>query len=184
MDITGQYRIAAPRQAVWDALNDPRILEKCIPGCESLEQVDESHMNGRIKAAIGPVRASFDTKIHLQDSHPPERYTLVGEAKAGAAGFGRGTANVSLTEDAEITVLDYTADLKVGGKLAQVGSRLVEGATRKTADEFFAAFSRELDQHAVRTDLPAAKKSGTAGRWIALAVAALAVLLLLWFLLG
>lgn len=184
MDITGQYRITAPRQAVWDALNNPDILKKCIPGCESMEQIDDSNMHARIKAVIGPVRSSFDTKIRLEDSHPPERYTLVGEAKAGAAGFGRGQAEVSLTEDGDVTILDYSADLKVGGKLAQVGSRLVQGATRKTADEFFASFSKELDQNAVRSSPPPEPAMGSAGRWLKVGGAVVVLLILLWFLLG
>lgn len=188
MDIAGQYRIAASREQVWIALNDPEVLRQCIPGCESLEPDGEDALKARIKAAVGPVRSTFDTRIRLEDVQPPERYTLVGEAKAGAAGFGRGTATVALAEDSAeavtATLLDYRADLKLGGKLAQVGSRLVQGATRKTADEFFRNFSTHLDEHAVRTDEPEAPAAGGAGRWVAAAVAVLVVLLLLWFLLG
>lgn len=187
MDIEGQYRIAATREQVWAALNDPEVLRQCIPGCESLEPDGEDALKARIKAVVGPVRSTFDTRIRLEDVEPPERYTLVGEAKAGAAGFGRGTATVSLSEDAgeavTATLLDYRADLKLGGKLAQVGSRLVQGATRKTADEFFRNFSTHLDEHAVRTDEPV-PGGGGAGRWIAAVAAVLIVLLLLWFLLG
>jgi carbon monoxide dehydrogenase subunit G len=187
MDIEGQYRIAASREQVWAALNDPDVLRECIPGCQSLEPDGDDALKARIKAVVGPVRSTFDTRIRLENVQPPERYTLVGEAKAGAAGFGRGSATVALSEDREAagvaTLLDYRADLKLGGKLAQVGSRLVQGATRKTADEFFRSFSTHLDEHAVRTDEPEAEAGG-AGRWIAAAVAVLVVLLLLWFLLG
>lgn len=188
MDIEGQYRIAATREQVWVALNDPEVLRQCIPGCQSLEPDGDDALRARIKAAVGPVRSTFDTRIRLEDVQPPERYTLVGEAKAGAAGFGRGSATVSLAEDAPeagaVTLLDYRADLKLGGKLAQVGSRLVQGATRKTADEFFRNFSTHLDEHAVRTDEPAAPEAAGLPRWVLAVAAVLVVLLLLWFLLG
>ncbi len=188
MDIAGQYRIASTREQVWTALNDPGVLRACIPGCESLEPDGDDALKARIKAAVGPVRSTFDTRIRLEDVQPPERYTLVGEAKAGAAGFGRGTATVELSEDyaenSPVTLLDYQADLKLGGKLAQVGSRLVQGATRKTADEFFRNFSTHLDEHAVRTDEPVAPPTGGVGRWVAAGIAVLLVLLLLWILLG
>ena len=148
MDITGEYRIAASRETVWSALNDPEILRHAIPGCEHLEQVSETEMAARILAKIGPVRSKFDTRLEIKNLNPPAGYTLVGEGKGGAAGFGRGSADVSLEEDGEITILRYQADFKVGGKLAQVGSRLVLAATRKTADEFFSAFSTQLDPSA------------------------------------
>jgi carbon monoxide dehydrogenase subunit G len=183
MEIKGEYQIDASRQAVWDALNDPEMLKKCIPGCESLEQISDTEMQAMVMASIGPVRARFKTALSLENLDPPESYTLVGESKAGVAGFGRGSADVNLSENENGTLLSYTADFKVGGKLAQVGSRLVVGATRKMADDFFGAFSRELDPGAVRTDVDASVSRATNSRtWIAIG-AAVVVLLIWWFLL-
>lgn len=184
MDITGEYRIAAGRRHVWDALNDPEMLEQCIPGCQSLEQLSENEYQARIAASIGPVRAAFDTRIRLENLNPPESYTLTGESKAGAAGFGRGSADVRLVEEDGATLLSYSADLKVGGKLAQVGSRLVAGATRKTADDFFKCLARELDESALAAGPeppgPARRRAAWAA-WIGAAVAA--ALLTGWILL-
>lgn len=186
MEIKGEYRIASDRQTVWAALNDPEVLRKCIPGCESLERQDDDSFKGKVTAAIGPVRARFDTTIRLENLVPPESYTLTGESRAGAAGFGRGSADVRLTEDGGSTLLSYSADFKVGGKLAQVGSRLVLGATRKTADAFFGCFSRELDSGAIRADESAAAVPEGRSRkpWVVGALAVLAVLLIGWLLLG
>lgn len=177
MEIKGEYRIASDRQTVWDALNDPAVLQRCIPGCESLEKQGENSYSGKVAAAIGPVRAKFDTRITLENLNPPESYTLSGETKAGAAGFGRGSAQVHLAEQDGATLLTYTADFKVGGKLAQVGSRLVVGATRKTADEFFGCFSRELDSGAVKVaSAPSANAGALSRKWF-VAAAILVVLL-------
>ena len=192
MEIKGEYRIAAGRRIVWDALNDPLILQKCIPGCETLEPSADNEYAGRIAAAIGPVRAKFDTRIRLENLNPPESYRLTGESKAGVAGFGRGSADVRLAEENGSTVLTYSADLKVGGKLAQVGSRLVAGATRKMADGFFGCLAAELEkQHAPAAAAPPggpeSKPGGPWGRtaWIVAAAALLlAALLIGWFLLG
>lgn len=183
MEIKGEYRIASDRQAVWQALNDPEVLKKCIPGCESLEKQADDSFLGKVSAAIGPVRARFDVTIRLDNLKPPESYTLVGESKAGAAGFGRGSADVRLEPRDDGTLLSYTAEFKVGGKLAQVGSRLVAGATRKTADDFFDCLSRELDSGATPVDRTGDRPAGLSRSWI---VAAAVVLLLLigWILLG
>jgi len=183
MEIKGEHRIAASRDVVWAALNDPQMLEKCIPGCQSLEKLSDTELHARIKAVIGPVRTSFNTKITLEDIYPPESYTIVGEAKAGATGFGRGSAVVTLEEVEAATHLHYTADFKVGGKLAQVGSRLVVGATRKTADEFFSALSSHIDPGAanLHEEAPIPASSSKTKTWLALS--ALLALLILWFLL-
>jgi len=183
MEIKGEYQIDSSREAVWQALNDPEMLKKCIPGCESLERVSDNELKATVMAAIGPVRARFNTKLSLENLNPPESYTLVGESKSGAAGFGRGSADVTLTENAGGTLLRYTADFKVGGKLAQVGSRLVLGVTRKMADDFFGKFSRELDPGAARVDADDTGVAGASSRtWLAVAAAVL-VLLIWWFLL-
>ena len=146
MDITGERRLIAPRDAVWRALNDPEVLRECIPGCQKLEQISATVVEATIAAQIGPVKAPFASRIELKDLDPPRGYTLVGEGKSAAAGFGRGEARVTLEEDGGITTLRYVAELKVGGKLAQVGARLVEGATRQLADQFFTKFAARFEQ--------------------------------------
>ena len=180
MNIAGEYQIDAPREVVWQALNDPEMLKKCIPGCESLEKLSDTEFEAKVTAATGPVRARFNTRLRLEDLDPPAGYRLVGESKA-AAGFGSGSADVRLEDHGGGTVLKYDADFKVGGKLAQVGSRLVLGATKKTADDFFGAFSREIDPGALRVEPEGEKPSGY-GPWLAIGGAIL-VLLILWILL-
>lgn len=183
MEIEGEYEIAANRDVVWTALNDTNVLEKCIPGCESLEKISDTEFIATVKAAIGPVRTKFNTSIMLEDMNPPESYTMRGEAKGGAAGFGRGSAAVTLTEKSNTTLLHYAANFKVGGKLAQVGSRLVLGVTRKTADEFFGAFSSSIDPGAVRIHDEKPVSSSRGGKKLMLVAFALLVLTILWFLL-
>jgi uncharacterized protein len=140
MDIHGEHRLTAARDAVWRALNDADVLQSCIPGCQSLHRISETVIEATIVAQFGPVKAPFATQIELRDLDPPQAYTLVGEGKS-AAGFGRGEARVTLEELDGTTTLRYVAELKLGGKLAQVGARLLEGATRKLADEFFTQFA-------------------------------------------
>jgi carbon monoxide dehydrogenase subunit G len=183
MEITGEYQIDAGREIVWAALNDPDMLQRCIPGCESLEKVSDTEYAAKVTAAIGPVRAKFNTSLKLEDLDPPNSYRLVGESKA-AAGFGKGSALVSLEEKDGGTLLRYEADFKVGGKLAQVGSRLVVGATKKTASDFFGAFSTAIDPGALRieTGEEAAGGNGISKSWLAIG-AAIIVLLIWWFLL-
>ncbi len=155
MDMTGEYRIPAPRQRVWEALNDPEILKAAIPGCEELNKLSDRDLEARVKAKVGPVSATFTGKVTLGDLNPPESYTISGEGKGGAAGFAKGGAEVRLADDGPATVLRYTAKADVGGKLAQIGSRLVQGAAKKTADDFFGRFSRIVaDRHAA--EAPAA----------------------------
>ena len=141
MQQSGEYRIGAPRAAVWAALNDPEILSRCIEGCESMTRVGDDAFNAVVRARIGPVSAAFNAEVKLADLDPPNAYTLQGSVKGGVAGFGRGTARVTLTDDGAGTILRYDVDGNVGGKLAQVGQRLIDGAARKMADDFFAAFS-------------------------------------------
>jgi carbon monoxide dehydrogenase subunit G len=183
MEINGEYQIDAPRDAVWQALNDPEMLKECIPGCESLEKLSDTEFAAKVTAAVGPVRAKFNTALSLHDLNPPLSYRIVGESKA-AAGFGRGSATVNLEENAGGTLLRYDADFKVGGKLAQVGSRLVLGATRKTADQFFGAFSKALDPGALRVEVEEEPSEAGPFPWSRLlAGVAFAVLLIWWFLL-
>ncbi|HLU07040.1 MAG TPA: carbon monoxide dehydrogenase subunit G [Woeseiaceae bacterium] len=162
MDITGEYHIAAKREAVWAALNDPEMLKTCIQGCEALEQTGDNEFHGKVAAVIGPVRAKFNLVLRLENVVAPESYTLTGESKAGTVGFGRGSADVALTEQDGGTLLKYSAEFKVGGKLAQVGSRLVVGATKKTADDFFGCLSSQLGAQAPDTSVDEAAVSGEA----------------------
>ena len=144
MDMSGEYTISASREAVWTALNDPEVLTRCIPGCEAIVASSATEFTADMQAKIGPVKAKFATEIELHDLEPPESYTIVGQGKGGAAGFAKGSAKVHLSEAGDDTVLRYELDMQVGGKLAQIGSRLVSGAARKIADQFFAAFAEQL----------------------------------------
>ena len=141
MDITGEFRIPASRERVWEALGDPQVLKECIPGCESMKRESEREFFAVIRSRIGPVNAKFDSRIELSHLVAPEAYTISGEGRGGAAGFGKGVAEVRLEGDGEETVLHYRAELQVGGKLAQIGSRLVAGATRKIVSDFFSRFA-------------------------------------------
>ena len=145
MDLTGEYRIPAPRETVWAALNNPEILKACIPGCEELNKTSDTELVAKVVAKIGPVKAAFGGKVTLSDLDPPNGYTITGEGQGGAAGFAKGGAKVRLepADGGTATVLRYAADAQIGGKLAQIGSRLVEGTAKKLADEFFAAFAAQ-----------------------------------------
>ena len=140
MELSGDHRIAASRQAVWDALNDPEVLKACIPGCESLTQDGDNAFDAIVVAKVGPVRAKFSGRVELSNIRPPESYTITGEGKGGTAGMAKGGADVVLEEDGDGTVLRYTVNADVGGKLAQIGSRLVKSAANKQAREFFSRF--------------------------------------------
>ncbi|WP_181700360.1 SRPBCC family protein [Chthonobacter albigriseus] len=143
MDMTGEYRIPAPRQAVWEALNDPDVLKACIPGCETLEK-NGDEMAATVVAKIGPVKAKFAGKVRLENLNPPTSYSIVGEGTGGVAGFAKGGADVALLDDGAGTILTYTAKAQVGGKLAQLGSRLIDGTAKMMADQFFSAFTEKV----------------------------------------
>lgn len=164
MEQSGEYRIAASREDVWAALNDPDVLGACIDGCQSITRSDEQHFDVAVKAKIGPVSATFEAQLELTDLNPPVSYVINGDAKGGAAGFARGSANVSLTEedDGDVTLLRYGVKANVGGKLAQVGSRLVDGAARKMADDFFETFSKRLGPQGAAAD--AGEQAGVAAQ--------------------
>lgn len=152
MDMTGEYRIPAPRTDVWNALNDPDVLKACIPGCESLEMTSPTEMTAAVTAKIGPVKAKFQGAVTLENLNPPESYTIAGEGKGGVAGFAKGSADVHLAEDGGDTILTYTVKAQVGGKLAQLGSRLIDSTARKMADEFFGTFSQMVAGNAAATE--------------------------------
>lgn len=141
MDMTGEYRIAAPRERVWAALNDPEVLRQAIPGCEELTKLSDTELEATARAKVGPVSARFKGKVVLSNLNPPESYTLSGEGTGGAAGFAKGEATVTLEPDGDTTRLRYVVKASVGGKLAQVGQRLIDGAARKMADDFFERFA-------------------------------------------
>ena len=141
MEMTGEFRIPAPRQRVWEGLNDPEVLKQCIPGCQALEKVSDTEFNGRVVASVGPVRATFSGKVTLSDLDPPQSYTISGEGSGGVAGFAKGGAKVNLAEDGAATLLTYAVQAQVGGKLAQIGSRLIDGVARKMANDFFGRFA-------------------------------------------
>lgn len=141
MEIKGEYKIAAPRDKVFAALNDPAVLKDCIPGCESLDKVSDTEMKAKVRLRIGPVSASFTGKVTLSDIDPPNGYKITGEGQGGAAGFAKGGAVVALADDAGATTLTYNVDAQVGGKIAQVGARLIDGTAKKLADEFFGKFA-------------------------------------------
>jgi carbon monoxide dehydrogenase subunit G len=162
MDMTGEYRIAAPKQVVWEALNDPETLKACIPGCETIEKQSDTEMTATVKAKVGPVSARFKGKVTLSDIDPPNSYRISGEGQGGPAGFGKGGANVSLTEEDGLTVLRYQANAQVGGKLAQIGARLVDGAAKKIADEFFANFAAKVGGGAAAAGAEAAEAAPAA----------------------
>ncbi|MGH6927304.1 MAG: SRPBCC family protein [Dongiaceae bacterium] len=143
MDLTGEYRIPAPREAVWKALNDPEILKQSIPGCEEIQKLSDTEMTAKVTARVGPVKASFTGKVTLSDLDPPNGYKLAGEGQGGVTGFAKGGADVRLKPDESGagTILTYTATASVGGKLAQIGSRLIEGTSKQMADQFFGKFA-------------------------------------------
>ena len=144
MDMTGQQTIPAPRQTVWEALNDPDVLKECIPGCEEIERTGDHGFTAKVSAKVGPVKAKFAGAVELQDLNPPESYTIVGEGKGGAAGFAKGGAKVKLEEITEgsepATLLTYEVNANVGGKLAAIGSRLIDSTAKKYANDFFEKF--------------------------------------------
>jgi uncharacterized protein len=142
MDMTGEYRITAARQKVWEALNDPTILQQCIPGCEEIQKLSDVEWTAKVTAKVGPVKAKFGGKVTLSDLDPPNGYKITGEGTGGAAGFAKGGAVVKLADDGDATRLTYVVQAQVGGKLAQIGSRLIEGTSRKYAEEFFTSFAR------------------------------------------
>jgi carbon monoxide dehydrogenase subunit G len=141
VELTGEYRIAASRDRVWEALNDPEILKAAIPGCTALEAVGDDSFTATVTAKVGPVKAKFQGQVTLSDLDPPNGYTIQGEGKGGPAGFAKGGAKIRLEEDGAGTLLHYEVNANVGGKLAQIGSRLIDGTARKLSAEFFETFA-------------------------------------------
>lgn len=151
MELTGEYTIPASREKVWQALNDPEVLAACIPGCEELEKVSDTEFKAKVKIKVGPVSIKFTGAVTLEDLDPPNGYSIVGEGKGGVAGFAKGSSKVTLDDEAGETVLRYIADAQVGGKLAQIGSRLIAGTARKLADKFFSALVETIAPGSTQT---------------------------------
>ncbi len=144
MDMTGERRIPAPRERVWTALNDPEVLRSSIPGCESLEKLSDTEMKALVGVKIGPIAARFSGRVQLADLDPPRAYTISGDGQGGAAGFAKGGAKIALDEDEGATLLHYAVQAQVGGKLAQLGARLIDASAKQLADQFFDNFTRHL----------------------------------------
>ena len=180
MELSGEHVAPAPRARVWDALNDPAVLKACIPGLQSLEKTSDTEFAAVVAARIGPVNARFKGRVTLSALDPPNGYTISGEGTGGAAGFARGEARVRLADaDGGATRLTWEADARVGGKLAQVGSRLVGGVAKRLADEFFSKFAGHVAGGAApaedppASEAPAPKRRKRLGLWV-LAAAAMA----------
>jgi len=148
MELSDEIRISAPRDVVYAALNDPEVLKECIPGCEELIQHSPEELEAKVVLKIGPVKAKFSGAVTLDNSNAPGAFSLTGEGKGGAAGFAKGGADVTLAEDGEETVLTYVAKVEMGGKIAQLGSRLIQGTAKKLSAKFFQSFADKVSETA------------------------------------
>jgi carbon monoxide dehydrogenase subunit G len=144
MRFDGDALIPATQAAVWAGLNDPEVLRRAIPGCQSMERTGEREFTASVVVKVGPVSATFRGKVELADLDPPHGYTLKGRGQGGAAGFAKGEARVTLAPEGDATRLSYAAEADIGGKIASVGGRLIHGVAKKTVDDFFAEFGRAL----------------------------------------
>jgi len=144
MTMTGEVQLPAPKDVVWAKLNDAEVLKACIPGCEELVKLSDTEMTAVAVSKIGPVKARFKGNVHLTDLDPPNGYKISGEGDGGVAGFAKGGATVKLTDKDGGTLLTYDVEAQIGGKLAQLGQRLVNGAAKKVADDFFANFAKAV----------------------------------------
>ncbi len=165
MKMTGEEVIAAPRQLVWDALNDPEILKQCIPGCDEIKKKSDTEFEAKVTARVGPVKASFTGNVKLSKLNAPRSYVISGEGKGGVAGFAKGGATIRLSETGDhSTKLAYDVDAQVGGKLAQIGSRLIDSTARKMAAEFFSKFNKLVSQMAESTEMATKKPAKKAAK--------------------
>ena len=144
MKMNGEFRVPTDRETVWRALNDPEVLKECLPGCKEIEKTSDTEMTATLALKVGPVKATFAGGVTLSDLDPPNSYTLSGQGQGGAAGFASGEARVRLEEDGDGTVVHYDVDAKVGGKLAQIGSRLIDSTAKKLAKQFFDSLAEKL----------------------------------------
>ncbi len=160
MKLTGSYKIPTDKQTVWEALNNPDILQKCIPGCEEFKKNSDTSFTATATNKIGPFNASFTGDVELQDLNPPNSYTLVGQGNS-PVGFASGEAKVTLTEEGGETLLTYDVEANVGGKIAQVGSRLIDMTAKKMADIFFGKFTDEVSPAGLSTSNQSSSVSAT-----------------------
>ena len=163
MEMNGEQLIPASQQQTWDALNDPGMLKQCVPGCESIEPLGENQYEVLMVARVGPVSAKFKGKLALSDIQPPNSYSIAFEGQGGAAGFAKGGARVRLAPEGDGTRLAYEAKANVGGKLAQIGSRLVDAAAKKVADDFFRNFNEKVGELHKKKVTPAHEPAHEAG---------------------
>jgi len=178
MEMSGEQIVPALQAEVWRGLNDPEVLKTCISGCESIEKLTDTEYTVVTTAAIGPVKARFRGRLLLADLDPPNSYSLSFDGQGGAAGFGKGSAKVSLAAEGAGTRLSYTVKAQVGGKLAQIGSRLIDGVAKKLADDFFTAFNQKIAGPAPPAAEPAVETApGAAPLWWAVAIIAAMFLL-------
>jgi carbon monoxide dehydrogenase subunit G len=187
MEMTGEELIPLPQQRVWEALNDPEVLKACIPGCETIDKVSDTEYAVAMVAAVGPVKAKFNGKLKLADLNPPSSYSIAFEGSGGAAGFGKGGAHVELLPEGTSTRLRFNANASVGGRLAQVGSRLIDGVAKKMADDFFARFKDTVAPpaptaaaHADELAVPAGMKYPAIPTWVWMVGAAIVAALLVY----
>jgi len=186
MILEGELHIPVDRRKVWQALNDPEMLRACIPGCQSLDKQSDTEFASSIKASVGPVSATFHAKIGLTGIDPERSYTIIGEGKGGAAGFARGKAKVDLADDGDGTRLSYRVEANIGGKLAQVGSRLIQSTAQKLSEQFFHSLTGKLATESGKPapeqwEAAATAPSSTNARLIWVVVAVAAVLAIGWW---
>jgi len=187
MQMNDEIRIAASREKVYAALNDVEILKAAIPGCEEIEKISETEMTATVIAKVGPVKAKFKGKVTLSDLNPPVGYTISGEGTGGPAGFAKGGASVTLVEDGNATILRYEVNASVGGKLAQIGGRLIDSTSKKLAGEFFKSFEELVSEggadEAVEETPAAAEAAATGGMgplaWVLIGGAVVAAILII-----
>ena len=185
MEMTGERHIPAPRRKVWDALNDPDVLKAAIPGCESLEKLSDTEMKATASVRIGPISARFNGKVALSDLDPPNGYTIGGEGQGGVAGFAKGGATVHLEDDGDGTKLRYDVKAQVGGKIAQLGARLIDATAKQMADAFFDRFVAELSPPAALAEaagarLPAEARALAGGAQPKLSLQPLGIPMVVW----
>jgi len=155
MDMTGVERIPAKREIVWEALNSPGVLRKCIPNCEALERTSPTELVATVKLKIGPISTNFKANVTLSNLNPPESYTISFEGQGGIAGFAKGSSDVTLVEEGDETVLSYAIKAQMGGKLAMLGSRMLDSSTKKLAEQFFKKFNRLAAKRGARAEAQA-----------------------------
>ena len=188
MEMKGEKIIFTSREKVWEALNDPEQLLKAIPGAQSVEKIDDENLIATVKTKIGPISAKFSGKIKLSDINPPHSYKLTGEGTGGAAGFAKGQAEVELNDHEDGTKLSYSVNASVGGKLAQIGQRLIDTAANKLADEFFGKFNEILSEKKDTISSEEKNQISSPGiipsKWISSIIILVILSIVLWYFLG